>query len=52
MKLSESRDCSAHSPYNQQIKMVTAVGTNSAGIPWFVLQGLRSSASDPVAVQF
>ena len=44
--------CYSLSPYQQQIRVVTYVGTNSSGVPWFVFQGPRSSSSDPVAVQF
>ncbi len=35
----------------QQIRVVTSVGTNSSGVPWFVFQGARSSTSDPVVVR-
>jgi hypothetical protein len=44
--------CYSGAPYDQQIRVVTSVGTNSSGVPWFVFQGPRSSSSSPVAIQF
>ena len=44
--------CYSGATYNQQIRVVAAVGGNSSGVPWFVFQGPRASASTPVATQF